>query len=108
MIESASPWMTSSGNPVMFALSLFSNYRFSSAHHLQTYTWPLLVIHGDADSIIPFRNGQQVFERAASRDKVFVALSGADHNDPHGSHPGYWPGVERFLGTVPNPSLPKN
>lgn len=87
------------GNPVMFALSLFSNYRFSSADHLQTYTGPLLVIHGDADSIIPFRNGQQVFERAASRDKVFVALSGADHNDPHGGHPDYWREVERFLGS---------
>lgn len=94
------------GNPVMRGLSLFSSYRFSTAEHLQEYRGRLLVIHGDADSILPFSGGRQVFDRAASADKRFVALGGADHNDPHATHPTYWPEIERFLSAAPSESTP--
>jgi hypothetical protein len=86
------------GNPIMLGLSVFSTYRFPTAAHLQDYRGRLLVIHGEADSIIPFSRGQRVFERAASADKVFVSLERADHNDMHADHPAYWPAVDRFLG----------
>jgi hypothetical protein len=85
------------GNPIMLGLSVFSTYRFPTAAHLQDYRGRLLVIHGEADSIIPFSRGQRVFERAVSADKVFVALQGADHNDLHADHPAYWPAIDRFL-----------
>ncbi|MEX1127442.1 MAG: alpha/beta hydrolase [Vicinamibacterales bacterium] len=85
------------GNPVMLGLSVFSTYRFPTAAHLQHYRGRLLVIHGEADSIIPFSRGQRVFEGAGSADKVFVALQGADHNDAHADHSAYWPAIDRFL-----------
>lgn len=99
VLESPFPDVRSlfAGNPVMLVLSVFSTYRFATAGHLQAYRGPLLVIHGDADSIIPFSAGRKVFEQAASADKVFVALEGADHNDPHSGHPAYWPAIDKLL-----------
>ena len=85
------------GNPVMLVLSFFSSYRFGTTKHLEEYRAPLLVLHGDADSIVPFRAGQRVFERAPSKEKTFVALQRADHNDVHADHPSYWPAVDRFV-----------
>jgi fermentation-respiration switch protein FrsA (DUF1100 family) len=40
----------------------------------------LLVIHGDADEIVPFSHGESVF-RAANEPKEFWPVSGAHHND---------------------------
>ena len=85
------------GNPVMTVLGLFASYRFPTAEHLGGYHGPLLVLHGDADSVIPFRSGQLVHERAVSSAKRFVVLRGADHNDVHADHPEYWPAVDAFL-----------
>lgn len=92
------------GNPVMTVLGLFASYRFPTAEHLQSHDRPLLVIHGDADAIIPFRAGRQVFDAAPTERKTFVVLEGADHNDVHAGHPAYWPAVDRFVeGLVRSP-----
>ena len=88
-------------NPVMRFLSLFSSYRFATAEHLQRYSGPLLVLHGDADSIIPFAAGQQVFDGAPTKAKTFAVLPGADHNDVYGNHPQYTEIIDRFVSTIP-------
>ena len=88
------------GNPVMLGLSFFASYRFSTGKHLEGYRGPLLVVHGDADSIIPFRAGKQVFERAPTAAKTFVVLPGADHNDLHAEHTAYWPAIDRFVASL--------
>ena len=41
---------------------------------------PLLIIHGDADEIVPFSQGQAVFEEA-NPPKQFWPVPGAHHND---------------------------
>ena len=41
---------------------------------------PLLVLHGTADEVIPFAQGEAVF-RAAREPKRFVPVPGAHHND---------------------------
>ena len=41
---------------------------------------PLLVIHGEADEIVPFSQGRNVF-LAANEPKQFWAVPGAHHND---------------------------
>jgi fermentation-respiration switch protein FrsA (DUF1100 family) len=41
---------------------------------------PLLVMHGDADEIVPFPQGQAVFQ-AANQPKQFWPVPGAHHND---------------------------
>ena len=84
-------------NPVMKILSLFSTYRFPTSLHLENYRGPLLVMHGDADSIIPFAAGRRVFERAATASKRFVPIRGADHNDNFAGHEEYWRTVDDFV-----------
>ena len=41
---------------------------------------PLLIIHGDADDVVPFSQGRTVFERA-NQPKTFWGVSHARHND---------------------------
>jgi len=89
------------GNPVMRFLSLFSGYRFPTSEFLQRYSGPLLVVHGDADTIIPFGAGRQVFDRAPSARKQFVALPGADHNDLHIVNPTVrWRAIDAFIASL--------
>ena len=83
-------------NPVMRFLSVFSTYRFATSTHLEQYSGPLLVVHGDADSIIPFNAGKRVFEAAATTKKTFAVLPGADHNDVYATHPQYAAIINRF------------
>ena len=39
---------------------------------------PLLIVHGDADPIVPFALGKRLFE-AAAEPKKFVAVRGGTH-----------------------------
>lgn len=60
---------------------------------------PILVLHGDADEVVPFRHGRAVFE-AAPDPKAFHRIAGARHNDTFlvGGE-AYWEVWERFLAT---------
>lgn len=64
---------------VVFPFSLPGN-RFRNAARLKESNIPVLIFHGTADRIIPYRNGQKIFEQAAGRKKL-VTVPGADHND---------------------------
>jgi fermentation-respiration switch protein FrsA (DUF1100 family) len=60
---------------------------------------PLLVLHGDADEVVPIRQGRAVFE-AARPPKTFVTLPGARHNDAHvAGGETYWRAWATFLDT---------
>jgi uncharacterized protein len=86
------------GNPVMRFLHLFSSYRFPTSEFLERYDGPLLVIHGDADSIVPFSAGRRVYEEARGNRKTFVPIPGADHNDLHVvNRVQYWQAVDAFV-----------
>ena len=102
ILESPFPDVKSlfAGNPVMRLLSVFSSYTFPTSRHLAKYSGPLLVVHGDADSIVPFTAGQKAFDRASSSTKTFAVLRGADHNDVHASHPAYWSAANGFVASL--------
>jgi len=59
---------------------------FLTAAEFPVSTWvaqrsrPLLVIHGDADTVVPFKLGQEVYS-AAAEPKQFLTLPGAGHNN---------------------------
>ena len=58
---------------------------------------PLLVLHGDADEVVPYRQGRAVFE-AASEPKAFVTIPGAHHNDAYEvGGEAYWGAWAAFL-----------
>lgn len=42
---------------------------------------PLLVLHGEADRLVPLAQGREIYERAGSVRKTFAALAGAGHAD---------------------------
>jgi fermentation-respiration switch protein FrsA (DUF1100 family) len=84
----------------MALLSLFSTYRFPAAGFLQKVGSPVLVMHGDADSVIPIGLGRALFERIPG-PKRFVTIAGGDHNDlsPRDAE-GYWKAVGDFIAGV--------
>ncbi len=42
---------------------------------------PALVLHGEADSLVPLSQGQELFDNLGSSDKELVVIPGAEHND---------------------------
>jgi uncharacterized protein len=86
---------------VLWVLSFVSSYRFGTSQWLRSYDGPLLVVHGDADSIIPYSAGRTVFDRAPGVQKRFVTIPGADHNDLHLVNPQlYWREIDTFIKTI--------
>lgn len=61
---------------------------------------PVLVLHGDADEIVPFDMGEQVFA-AAPEPKAFYRIPGASHNDTYVvGGKAYLEALRAFLATV--------
>lgn len=54
--------------------------KFSNAAKLSRVNCPVLVLHGEADRVIPFHHGQKLFD-LASDPKQFLWESEAGHND---------------------------
>ena len=71
--------------------------RMDSAAKIGKYRGPLLQVHGDGDTIIPYAIGQRL-HAAANEPKTFVTISGGDHNDPR--TPGFFAALDRFLGEL--------
>jgi uncharacterized protein len=87
-------------SPVLAFLSIFSTYRFATASQLEHVDAPALVIHGDADQVIPFSLGQALFERLKG-DKTFVTIPGGDHNDARPTDERlYWDAVDAFVRKI--------
>ena len=42
---------------------------------------PTLIIHAELDQIIPFSDGQALYDASPSRDKTLLKIPGANHND---------------------------
>jgi len=77
-----------------------SRYRYDTRKKLAHIHSPLLIIHSRDDEIIPFANGERLFE-AASEPKRFLELRGR-HNDGFVvGEAAYLQGIEAFLQQVP-------
>jgi uncharacterized protein len=63
------------------APKLIMRNRFPSADRIPEFQGPVLVCHGDADRVVPYSQGQKLFE-AANEPKRFVHIDGGGHNDP--------------------------
>ncbi len=77
--------------------------RFESAKLIGQVHMPVLIVHGDADDVIPFAMGQRLFA-LANQPKTFVRIAGGGHNDlaDHGLYDAIW----RFLG-LPQTAAPQ-
>ncbi len=76
-------------------VGLLMHDKFLSRERIKDVHMPVLVIHGDKDSVIPFAEGQRLFD-LANEPKTFVRMHGSEHNTltRDGAYAYYW----RFLG----------
>ena len=87
-------------SPPMSFLALFSSYRFATARHLSQTRVPVLVLHGDADRVVPYALGRELFENMRE-PKRFVTIRGGDHNDAEPADPAtYWDAIQTFVASV--------
>jgi pimeloyl-ACP methyl ester carboxylesterase len=83
--------------PVLRMLNVFGSYRFSTVELLRGFRKPVLVLHGERDSIIPFALGRELFDTLAE-PKHFAAIRAADHNDFfEATDTMYWDPIEHFI-----------
>ena len=67
--------------PIPF-LSRLLKERFNNMVAIKQLHQPILFIHGDRDTIVPYKMGQALFE-AVRAPKVFYTIPGAGHNDTY-------------------------
>jgi len=60
---------------------------FRSDRRIEKVSAPVLVLHGERDSVVPIRYGERLYGLIHA-PKRFVRLAGADHND-HDEHGGF-------------------
>jgi len=88
-------------SPVLAVLSWFATYRFPAGEYLNRANAPVLQLHGDRDSVIPFALGRELFEQVTA-PKEFVTVPGGDHNDTAPPDPAaYWAAIDRFIQDLP-------
>lgn len=88
-------------SPPLAFLAVFSTYRFPTATFLNPAPAPVLVMHGDSDTVVPYALGRALFERITG-PKRFVTIPGGDHNDLQPADPrAYWDAVSGFVDGLP-------
>lgn len=72
--------------------------RMNSVAKIRNYHGPLLQIHGDRDTVIPYRLGRKLFD-AANEPKQFITNAGAGHNEPLSDEGRE--ALDRFFASLP-------
>jgi fermentation-respiration switch protein FrsA (DUF1100 family) len=94
------------GSGLLAAVALFSSYRFPTARFAADAAVPTLVLHGDRDSVVPFTNGQDLYDRLRE-PKQFVTIPNGDHNDLVPVDPQrYWGTIAEWIASLPGSAWP--
>jgi pimeloyl-ACP methyl ester carboxylesterase len=87
--------------PLLNLLGLSLDYQrltekegFGNIDKIRHFSGPTLVIHGQYDEIIPFAEGKSLFEASPARQKRFLSVRFAGHNDL------FFRGMNEYLGAV--------
>lgn len=72
-------------------IQLLMRDKFLNRARIANVKMPIMIAHGDKDSVIPFSQGQQLF-RLIKGQKEFVAMHGSEHNTlvRDGVYAHYW------------------
>lgn len=64
-------------------VSLLGNFPdpIGNVSKVEKLTLPLLVIHGESDSLLPVNNGQGLYDASPAEKKVIFRVPGAEHNN---------------------------
>ena len=63
------------------AINFREETAFRQLDKIAQFQKPLLIIHAEFDHIIPFSDGQALFDASAAADKTLLKIPGANHND---------------------------
>ena len=63
------------------ALGFSEKKGFRNADKIKNFDKSTLIIHAKQDQIIPFSDGQKLYEASQSNDKTFLEIPGANHNN---------------------------
>jgi alpha-beta hydrolase superfamily lysophospholipase len=63
------------------AIGFSEEQGFQNIHKIQTFDKPTVIIHAEYDHIIPFSDGQALFDACPAPDKTLIRIAGANHND---------------------------
>lgn len=99
MVEGSFPSIQAMSDHHYFGLptSWLMDVDFNLSQKVRALQVPLLVIHGERDSIVPMALGRKVFE-AAPEPKQWYAVSGAEHNNvPFVGGESYYQELDRFI-----------
>ena len=77
-------------------------YKLDSLGAIQKYDGLLLHCHGDADTVVPFAQGVELFKACPSERKKFIRMEGLNHNDPLPE--SYRKVQERFFDAIVTPT----
>jgi fermentation-respiration switch protein FrsA (DUF1100 family) len=86
--------------------------RYPSTERIAKVTCPILILHGTADTIIPFKFAERLFAAAPEASasgvaKKFVPLPGAGHNDiQYAAREPYRAAVKQFLDQLQSSASP--
>jgi fermentation-respiration switch protein FrsA (DUF1100 family) len=72
--------------------------KLDSITKIRSYRGPLLQVHGDADRVVPYALGRELYQ-AANEPKQFLTLPGGDHMDL--VPPEFVKALDHFLGSLP-------
>lgn len=78
---------------------LWARYRFDNFGKIAKVNAPILLLHGESDSLIPPEHSRRLLGRIKSGGKLTL-IPGGDHNDL-GSFPEYHEAVGEFLRQLP-------
>jgi fermentation-respiration switch protein FrsA (DUF1100 family) len=73
---------------------LLMRSKLDSLSNIGSYHGPLLMCHGEADTIVPIAFAKRLFA-AANKPKKFIVQPGADHNDPRSGE--FYDALKEFL-----------
>ena len=65
----------------MGALGIKEEDGFRNIDKIRAFDKPTLIIHAEKDHIIPFADGQALYEASPAKDKRFLGIPEADHNN---------------------------
>ncbi len=67
---------------------------FRNLDKIREFLRPVLIIHAEYDHLIPFTDGQALYEACPASDKRLVKIAGANHNDL------LYVGFSEYMGAV--------
>ena len=69
---------------------------------IRLFDKPVLIIHAEYDHIIPFSDGQALFDACIASDKTLIQIDGANHNDiMFQGFKVYMKGIHDFIEKLP-------